>query len=453
MNSSEKEKIKKLDQSLIWHPFTQMKEYASEDPLIIERGEGSYLIDIDGKKYLDGVSSLWVTVHGHRKKELDDAIKNQIDKISHSTLLGLSNVPAVQFAEKLLAIAPKNLKKVFYSDSGSTSVEIAIKIAFQYFKNKNVRSSESGVQSEKPLTPNPQRRTKFVTLQNAYHGDTIGSVSVGGIDLFHSVYRPLLFDSYQIPSFDLEWTENLFKERSEEIAAVIVEPMIQGASGMLLQPEGFLTKLRELTKKYKILMIVDEVATGFGRTGKMFACDHEKIEPDILCVAKGITGGYLPLAATLTTQEIYDGFYADYAEFKTFFHGHTYTGNPLACAVAIANLEIFEKEKTIEQLQPKIHLLKELLTFFQNHPHVKEVRQLGMMIGIELIQDKKKQIEYPLEERIGHKVVLAARKRGAIIRPLGSVIVLMPPLSISHEEIKKLTEIVFDSIQEETSPL
>lgn len=430
MNSSEKEKIKKLDQSLIWHPFTQMKEYASEDPLIIERGEGSYLIDIDGKKYLDGVSSLWVTVHGHRKKELDEAIKNQIDKISHSTLLGLSNLPAVQLAEKLLAIVPQNLKKVFYSDSGSTSVEIAIKIAFQYFQNLN------------------QSKKKFVTLQNAYHGDTIGSVSVGGIDLFHSVYRPLLFDSYQIPSFDLQSAENLFKEKSDEIAALIVEPMIQGASGMLLQPEGFLTKLRALAKKYKILMIVDEVATGFGRTGKMFACDHEKIEPDILCVAKGITGGYLPLAATLTTQEIYDGFYADYSEFKTFFHGHTYTGNPLACAAAIANLEIFEKEKTIEQLQPKIHLLKELLTPFQNHPHVKEVRQLGMMIGIELIKDKEKQIEYAPEERIGHKVVLVARKRGVIIRPLGSVIVLMPPLSISHEEIRKLTEIVFDSIQE-----
>ncbi len=430
MNSSEKEKIKKLDQELIWHPFTQMKEYASEDPLIIERGEGSYLIDIDGKKYLDGVSSLWVTVHGHRKKELDEAIKNQIDKISHSTLLGLSNVPAVQLAEKLLAIAPKNLKKVFYSDSGSTSVEIAIKIAFQYFQNLN------------------QSKKKFVTLQNAYHGDTIGSVSVGGIDLFHSVYRPLLFDSYQIPSFDLQWAENLFKKKSDEIAALIVEPMIQGASGMLLQPKGFLTKLRELTKKYQILMIVDEVATGFGRTGKMFACDHEKIEPDILCVAKGITGGYLPLAATLTTQEIYNGFYADYSKFKTFFHGHTYTGNPLACAAAIANLEIFENEKTIDHLSSKIDLLKELLTPFQNHSHVREVRQLGMMVGIELIKDKAQKIEYSLEERIGHKVVFAARKRGAIIRPLGSVIVVMPPLSSSYEELRRLIETVFESMED-----
>ncbi|MFO1519417.1 MAG: adenosylmethionine--8-amino-7-oxononanoate transaminase [bacterium] len=434
MNSDEIKKLKTLDRELLWHPFTQMKEYEGEEPLIVERGEGNYLVDVEGKKYLDGISSLWVTVHGHRKKEIDEAVKRQIDRVAHSTLLGLSNVPAIQLAEKLLRIVPQNLKKVFYSDSGSTSVEIALKIAFQYFHNRG-----------------NQKKQKFVTLENAYHGDTIGSVSVGGMDLFHSIYRPLLFDAYKIPRFDLEWLEKLLQDKHEEIAGVIVEPHIQGAAGMLLQPSGFLTKLRALTRKYETLLIVDEVATGFGRTGKMFACEHEGVEPDLLCLAKGITGGYLPLAATLATQAVYDGFYADYAALKTFFHGHTYTGNPLACAAAIANLEIFEEEPVIEQVQKKARLFQELLIPLSKHPHVKEVRQLGLMVGIELVKDKKNGVEYPLEARIGHRVTWAARRRGIILRPLGSVIVLMPPLSISEEELKILAEGAARSIEEATS--
>jgi adenosylmethionine-8-amino-7-oxononanoate transaminase len=430
MDSDEIRKIKEWDKTLLWHPFTQMKEYEAEDPLIIERGEGVYLVDVEGRRYLDGVSSLWVTVHGHRKEAIDRAVKEQIDRIAHSTLLGLSNVPAVLLAEKLLRAAPKNLRKVFYSDSGSTAVEIAIKIAFQYFQNRNTA------------------KKKFVTLENAYHGDTIGSVSVGGIDLFHSIYRPLLFEAYKIPAFDLNAAENLFREKHGEIAALIAEPMIQGAAGMLLQPPGFLRGLRHLTREYGILLIVDEVATGFGRTGTMFACEHEGIEPDLMCVAKGITGGYLPLAATLSTQEIYDGFHADYKELKTFFHGHTYTGNPLACAAALANLKIFEEEGVLEGLPAKISFLKGHLRPFSAHPHVKEVRQLGMMVGIELIKDKEKNIDYPLEERIGHKVTLAARRRGVVVRPLGPVMVLMPPLSISEGESKILTRVVFESVDE-----
>ncbi len=432
MNSDQIQKLKTLDKNCLWHPFTQMKEYDSEDALIIERGEGNWLIDIEGKRYLDGVSSLWVTVHGHRKKELDEALKNQIDKIAHSTLLGLSNEPAILLADALLKVVPSNLKKVFYSDSGSTALEIALKIAYQYFQNK----------------AETQKKTKFVTLENAYHGDTIGSVSVGGIDLFHSVYKQLLFETHKIKNFDLEWTENLFKEKSHEIAAVFVEPLIQGAAGMLLQPPGFLKQLRELTRKYNILLIVDEVATGFGRTGKMFACEHQSVEPDLMCVAKGITGGYLPLAATLATPEIYEGFYADYSQLKSFFHGHTYTGNPLACAVALANLKIFEQEKIIEKIQPKIKLLQNLLSDFPNLPHVKEVRQLGLMCGIELIKDKKSSQEYELAERIGNRVILAARKKGVVIRPLGSVIVLMPPLSITEEEIHLLVNVLKESIAE-----
>ena len=433
MNHEEIKKLKSLDKELIWHPFTQMKEYEGEEPLIIERGEGSTLIDIEGKKYLDGVSSLWVTVHGHRKEALDQAVREQLGRIAHSTLLGLSSVPAVNLAERLLAVAPKNLKKVFYSDAGSTAVEIALKIAFQYFQNRG-----------------EGKKQKFVTLENAYHGDTIGSVSVGGIDLFHSIYRPLLFESYKIPSFDLGRAESLFQEKGHEIAAVIAEPMIQAAAGMILQPPGFLKNLRELTKKYGLLLIVDEVATGFGRTGRLFACEHEGVEPDLLCAAKGLTGGYLPLAVTLATQEIYDGFRAEYAELKTFFHGHTYTGNPLACAAALANLDLFEKERVFEQLRPKIYLLENLLGPFPEHPHVKEVRQLGFMVGIELVRDKKTKEPYALEERIGHRVTLAARKRGVVIRPLGPVIVLMPPLSMSEGELKTLVQVVFESIDEVT---
>ncbi|MBL7685250.1 MAG: adenosylmethionine--8-amino-7-oxononanoate transaminase, partial [Deltaproteobacteria bacterium] len=355
-----------------------------------------------------------------------------IDRIAHSTLLGLGNVPSLQLAEKLLQIVPQNLKKVFYSDSGSTATEIAVKIAFQYFQNQK------------------SAKKKIVTLENAYHGDTIGSVSVGGIDLFHEIYRPLLFDTFKIKNFDLTSVEQLFREKGHEIAAMIVEPMIQGAAGMLLHPPGFMKAIRELTRKYDILLIVDEVATGFGRTGKMFACEHESIEPDLMCLAKGITGGYLPLAVTLTTSKVFEGFYADYAELKTFFHGHTYTGNPLACAVALANLDIFEKEKVIDSLSTKIQKFETHLVKLKSHPHVKEIRQLGLMMGIELIRDKEKNIPYEISERIGNQVVHAARRRGVIIRPLGSVIVLMPPLSIRDEEVELLMRGVYESINEVT---
>ncbi len=465
-----KKEIKRLedwDKKYIWHPFTQMKEWISESNLIIERGKGSYLYDIHGNRYLDGVSSLWVTVHGHRKKEIDKAIKDQLGKVAHSTLLGLSNVPAVELAKRLVEIAPKTgvrgqesgvknsklktqnstLTKVFYSDSGSTSVEIALKIAFQYWQNKGSKN-----------------KTKFLTFKNAYHGDTIGSVSLGGIDLFHEIYRPLLFQTIQVnspycyrchlgkeyPSCKiacLKEVEDTLKKHHKEVAALVIEPLVQGAAGILTQPEGFLKGLRKLCDKYKVLMIADEVATGFGRTGRMFACEHEGIVPDIMCVAKGITGGYLPLAATLTTQDVYDAFLAEYKEFKTFFHGHTYTGNPLACAAAIANLEIFEKESTIANLQAKISLLEEELAKLQQLIHVGDIRQKGFMVGIEVVKDKKTKAPYPVEKRMGHKVILEARKRGAILRPLGNVIVLMPPLSIKEAELKRLLKITYESIK------
>jgi len=404
--------LEKKDKKYIWHPFTNMKDWERSDPLIIERGAGSYLFDTKGRKYLDGVSSLWVTVHGHRKKELDRAIEKQLKKIAHTTLLGLGNPPSIELAEKLIKIAPRGLTRVFYSDSGSEAVEIALKLAFHYFQ----------ILGQK-------RKTKFITLTSAYHGDTIGSVSVGGIDLFHKTYKPLLFKSLKVPPGNIEALEKMLKTRHREIAALIVEPLIQAAAGMLLYPPEYLKAVRRLCAKYDVLLIVDEVATGFGRTGKMFACEKVGICPDLMCVAKGLTGGYLPLATTLTSENIYRAFLN-----HTFYHGHTYTGNPLACAAALANLEIFRKERTIEKLQPKIKLLTQLLKPFAKLKQVKEIRQLGFMVGIELNMPAR-------------AVILEARKRGAILRPLGDVIVLMPPLGISGAELRKLVSITFESIR------
>jgi adenosylmethionine-8-amino-7-oxononanoate aminotransferase len=438
-----------LDKKYIWHPFTQMQDWEKEPQTIIESGSGSILTDIRGKRFIDGASSLWVTVHGHRKKEINAAISSQLKKIAHSTLMGLSNVPAIQLAEKLVTIAPEGLSRVFYSDSGSTAVEIALKIAFQYWRQKG---------------PAYRKKTKFISLTEAYHGDTLGSVSVGGIDLFHKIYKPLLFSTIKIESPHcyrcpfgktrpgcrqacVNRAEAVMRRHGGNAAALIIEPLVQGAAGMLLQPPGFLREIRRLCTKYDILMIADEVATGFGRTGKMFACEHEAISPDIMCVAKGITGGYLPLAATLTSEEIYRGFLAEYPELRTFFHGHTYTGNPLACAAAVASIDLFRKEKTLQKLRPKIGLLTTALQRFQELTHVGEIRQMGFMVGIELVKDRKTKKTWPLETKMGIRVTLECRKHGLIIRPLGNVIVLMPPLSISPRELTTMLRIAYQAIE------
>ncbi len=426
MSKSQAQRLKQWDQEYIWHPFTQMKDWAAGEPLIIDSADGLYLKDIDGNVYMDGVSSLWVNVHGHRHPAIDAALKNQIDKLSHSTLLGLSNTPATELARRLIGIAPKGFKKVFYSDNGSTAVEIAIKMAYQYWQNTGHK-----------------KKTNLVHLNNSYHGDTLGSVSVGGIDLFHKVYHKLIFKTIGLKGHGWEAVDNLeklLKARANSIAALVVEPLVQGAAGMLVWPDGALKKMRDLTRKYNVFLIVDEVATGFGRTGKMFACEHEGVSPDFLCLAKGITGGYLPLAATLTTQKVYDGFLFDYKEQKTFFHGHTYTGNSLACAAALANLDIFQKERTLAKLAPKIKFLGEKLKMLYNLRSVADVRQKGFMVGIEL--------KGSLEDRIGAKVCERVRKYGVILRPLGNVIVLMPPLSISVEELDYLLMASYRAIED-----
>jgi adenosylmethionine-8-amino-7-oxononanoate aminotransferase len=411
------------DRKHLWHPFTQQQDWAEEAPIVIEHADRCELVDSDGRRYIDGVSSLWCNVHGHRHPAIDIAVKDQLDRVAHSTMLGLSHRPAIELAEKLVQIAPPGLTRVFYSDSGSTATEIALKMAFQYWHQQG------------------EQRTRFISLRDAYHGDTIGSVSVGGIDLFHSTYRPLLFDVMHAEPGDAADMERLLAEHAGEVAAVIVEPLVQGAAGMIVHPEGYLRAVRELCDRYGVLLVCDEVATGFGRTGRMFACEHEGVAPDLMCVAKGITGGYLPLAATLTSERIYEGFLGRHEDFRTFFHGHTYTGNPLACAAGIASLRLFEQESTLEHLQDKIALLGELLTPVAQMRGVVEVRRRGFMVGIELDG-------FPLEARAGHQVTLAARRRGAIVRPLGDVIVLMPPLAITKEELRRLVTITSESIAE-----
>ena len=441
------------DKQYVWHPFTPMLDYNRSQPLIIERGEGSYLIDTEGNRYLDGISSLWVNVHGHRHPGLDAALMEQVNQIAHSTLLGLANVPSIKLAKKLVEITPPGLNKVFYSDAGATSVEIALKIAFQYWQQK-----DSGKYRQK---------TRFISLVEAYHGDTIGSVSVGGMELFHAIFRPLLFNGYHAPTpycyhcpcgrirencsrECLQQLKQIMEEHHEEIAALIIEPVVQGAAGMIVAPPGYLRQVRELCDQYQILLIADEVAVGFGRTGRLFACEHEDVVPDLMCVAKGITGGYLPLAATLTTDEVYHAFLGEPWENKTFFHGHTYTGNPLGCAVALANIDLIEKNDLIESLQPKIDLIAQSLTRFYQLQHVGDIRQKGLMVGIELVRDRKTRQPYSPQERTGHRVILEARRQGLVIRPLGDVIVLMPILSMSLDELEQVLTITYDAIERVT---
>jgi adenosylmethionine-8-amino-7-oxononanoate aminotransferase len=413
------------DRSYLWHPFTQQRGWAREEPLIVDRAEGTNLIDVDGKRYIDGVSSLWCNVHGHAHPRIDAAVGDQLGKVAHSTMLGLSHRPAIELARRLLELAPPGLTRVFYSDSGSTATEIALKMAFQYWRQRG------------------QDRRRFVALELAYHGDTIGAVSVGGISLFHSLYEPLLFDVERVAPGDAGALDRALGEHRDEVAAVIMEPLVQGAAGMLMHPPGYLRAVRDLCDRHGVLLILDEVATGFGRTGRMFACEHEGVAPDLMCLAKGITGGYLPLAATLASEEVYEGFLGEHEEFRTFFHGHTYTGNPLACAAGIASLDVFREERTLERLQRKTELLAELLEPVAAHPAVKDVRRCGFMVGIELL-------EHSLPVRIGHRVTLEARRRGAIVRPLGDVVVLMPPLSISADDLRRLVEITSEAIDAAT---
>src|SRR5579863_756910 len=439
-----------LDKKYLWHPFTQMKEWEESHPLIIESSRGNYLFDWRGRRYLDATSSIWVNLHGHQKGAIDTAIRRQLKKVAHSTLLGLSSTPAILLANELVKIAPQGLTRVFYSDNGSTAVEVALKMAFQYWRHLG----EPG-------------RTKFISFANAYHGDTVGAVSVGGIDLFHGAYRPLLFESIKAPSAYCyrcplglsfprcgiacaEEIEKILKRSPGQIAAVVVEPVVQAAAGMIMAPAGYLVRLRSLCDQYGVLLIVDEVATGFGRTGRMFACEHQGVAPDLMAIAKGLSGGYLPLAATLTTESIYRAFLGSYRDFKTFFHGHSYTGNPLCCAAALANLKIFRRERVLQKVRAKTRVMERSLRDIEKLPHTGEVRQRGLMVGIELVENKETRKPYPLEGRMGHRVCERMRDAGILLRPLGNVIVLMPPLSVTLGEIRRMVRELSKAIRDIT---
>jgi len=441
------------DHRNLWHPFTQMRDWLAEEPLIVDAAEGVYLVDTQGRRYLDGVSSLWCNLHGHRVPEIDAAVTAQLGKVAHSTLLGLASSASIECAEELLKWTPPGLARVFFSDAGATAVEIALKMAFQHHQ---LRGDEG--------------RVEFLSLRGGYHGDTIGAVSLGGIDLFHRIFEPLLFPvvhgpqpycyrcplGKEHPSCSMacaDEVERIFAARRGRIAALVMEPLVQGADGMIVHPEGYLRRMRELCDREGALLVCDEVATGFGRTGTMFAVQREGVVPDIMTVAKGLSGGYLPLAATLVTERVFESFLGPFGARRTFFHGHTYCGNALACAAAVASLKLFREKRVLESLPAKVSVLARALESLCTHPRVGEVRQRGLMVGIELVRERASKAEYPYEARAGHRACMEARSMGAVLRPLGNVVVLMPPLAMREEELIELVAIALRAIDRSTAML
>lgn len=433
--------LRSVDRSAVWHAFSQMQEY---DGLIIDHAQGCWLTDIEGRRFLDGASSMWCNIHGHRNPHIDNAIRNQLDQVAHITNLGMSHPTTIALAKRLTELAPPGLKHVFFSGDGASAVEVAMKMAFQYWR-----------QCEPPNL----KRTKFLALGNAYHGDTLGTVSVGGVSRFHSMFQPLLFpvlrgpcpDPYRLPPeiplaeatpFYLEHYRALFEQNADELVALIVEPIVQGAAGVVIHPKGFLHGMKQLCEQYDCLLIADEVAVGMGRTGTMFACENENVIPDFLCLGKGLTGGYMPLSATLTSHRIWEAFLGHFEELRTFFHGHTYGGNPLGAAAAHATLDLFESDETLAKLPAKSELLKRLLQKISSHPEVGDVRVFGLMAAIELVEDKETKRPHPWQSQ---RTGIACRKileKGVWLRPLGNVIPIIPPLSISESEIELLCEAI-----------
>jgi adenosylmethionine-8-amino-7-oxononanoate aminotransferase len=438
--------IADLDRHYVWHPFTHQSLWTAGDPLVITDAGGVYLIDDKGRRYVDGVASMWCNVHGHRVPEIDAAIRRQLERVAHTTFLGLTNEPATLLAERLVRIAPPGLARVFYSDSGATATEVAFKMAAQYWHNRG-----------RP------KKCEFVGLTEAYHGDTVGAMSVGMTSAFHKPYMPLLFKVHYAPVPEaargemtnddcvraLAAMEAILAAHGPRIAAVCIEPHVMGAAGIRVQPPGFVRGVRDLATKYDVLLICDEVATGFGRTGRMFACEIEGVTPDLLCLGKGITGGYLPLAATLATADVYDAFLGQPSEGKTFFHGHTYTGNPLACAAALASLDLFEKNDLLAHVRRTAELLAGMLRGLGDLPHVGAVRQLGLMAGIDLVADRQTRAPFDPRLRVGAAVCDRLRRHGVILRPLGDTIVLVPPLVITSEQLRT----VLDAVQIEITAI
>jgi adenosylmethionine-8-amino-7-oxononanoate aminotransferase len=447
-----------LDRAHVWHPFTQMRDWAAQDPVVIVEGRGAVLRAEDGREYLDGNSSIWTNLHGHRRREIDAAIRAQLDRIAHSSFLGLANEAAARLAGELVEATGLGRHKVFFSDDGSTAMEAALKMAHQ----ARVQRGEAD-------------RKVFLSLGNAYHGDTVGAMSAGHSALFHRVYRPMLFETrevmspacYRCPynraepvrgidartSRRCQWEclgelEKALDAAGESASALVLEPRVQGAAGMTMHPPGYLAKAAELGRARGVWLILDEVMTGFGRTGSLFAFQAEGVTPDIVALAKGLTGGYLPLAGTLASPEIFEAFLGDYAELKTFFHGHSYTGNALGCAAASASLGIFAREGTLQNNAQLAAFLAERLKIFWEHPNVGDVRQEGLICGIELVRDFATREPFPFEERIGHRVCEAARRHGLLTRPVGDVLVLMPPYCCSETELASMVDALWRGLGE-----
>jgi len=434
------------DREHVWHAFTQMASY---EPLIIQSAVGCTLTDIHGNTYIDGVSSLWCNIHGHQHPAINQALHKQLDQVAHVTSLGMSNPTTIQLAKRLVEITPDNLQHVFFAGDGASCVEVALKMAFQYWRQKDKRQPD---------------KSQYIALGNAYHGDTLGSVSVGGVERFHEMFRPLLFDVHRIENpntyrwpapvrsaeeattYYLQQLDRCLAQHHKTLAALVIEPVVQGAAGMIMQPPGYLTGVRELTKKHDVLLIADEVAVGFGRTGTMFACEHEQVQPDLLCLAKGLTGGYLTMSATLSTTEIWNAFLGDPE--RTFYHGHTYAGNPLAAAAALANLDLFETENTLATVAQRSEQLQVLLEPLRRHPHVGDVRQRGLIAAIELVKNKDGKIPLADPGTTGHAICQAARQRGVWLRPLRDILVIMPPLNISAEQLESIVQAVQYGIEE-----
>lgn len=434
------------DLAVLWHPCTQMKDHEQLPLIPIRRGEGVWLEDFDGKRYLDAVSSWWVNVFGHANPRINQRIKDQLDQLEHVMLAGFSHQPVVELSERLVALTPAGLERVFYTDNGSTGIEVALKMSFHYWRNSG-----------------RERKQRFVTLTNSYHGETVAAMSVGDVALFTDTYKPLLLDTFKVPSPDcylrpegVSWEEHsrqmfahmeqTLAEHHRDIAAVIVEPLIQGAGGMRMYHPIYLKLLREACDRYEVHLIHDEIAVGFGRTGTMFACEQAGITPDFLCLSKALTGGYLPMAAVLTTDRLYQAFYDDYSTLRAFLHSHTYTGNPLACAAALATLDIFAEDNVIEANKALAARMASATAHLAEHPHVAEVRQTGMALAIEMVQDKPSRTAYPWQERRGLKVYQHALERGALLRPLGSVVYFLPPYCITEEQIDFLAAVASEGI-------
>ena len=409
------------DKRFSWHPFTQMGDWCAPDhePVVLVEGEGAVVRDSEGREYVDGNASIWTNIHGHRHPAIVEALKDQLDRVAHTSFLGFTNPPAIHLAEELAGLFPDGrLTRSFFTDDGSTAMECAVKMAIQYWQLKG-----------KP------ERSGFVSFSNAYHGDTMGAASLGGIDVFQERFAQFGFPVHRVSDIDGLLA---LSARAPGIAAVCIEPLIQGAAGMKLWPQGMLRGLRDWCDAHGVLLILDEVMTGFGRTGSMFACQREGVTPDFIALAKGLTGGFMPLAATLTSEDVFSAFLGRYEELKTFFYGHSYTGNPLGCAAALASLRVFREEKTLEVIQPKIRLLEDLLTRIRNdNPFVGETRQCGLIAGIDILRDPKSSTAFPWEDQTGARVCLAARKHGLLTRPVRDTLVLMPPLCVSADQLRK----------------